>query len=125
LRLSFARESEREVAERGMRKKRSGGRLWSALGLLAGAAGTALLLRRRKRKILKESQTTYDYLTGAIADRWARPGMEVTFRAELMPGRSRAERTFRVERLLPSGRVTLDGVAGEHTESAFEPLRTS
>jgi hypothetical protein len=50
--------------------------------------------------------------------------MEATFRAELMPGRSRAERTFRVARLLPSGRVTLDGVAGEHAESEFEPVRT-
>ena len=108
-----------------MRKKWKDGRLWSALGLLAGAAGATLLVRRRNRRALKESQTSYDYLTGAATNRWARPGMEVTFRAELMPGRSRAERTFRVERLLPSGRITLDGAAGEHTESAFEPLRRS
>jgi len=40
-----------------------------------------------------------------------------------MPGRSRAERTFRVARLLPSGRVTLEGAAGEHAESEFIPLR--
>ena len=49
--------------------------------------------------------------------------MSVTFRAELMPGRQRAERTFRVVELLPSGRVRLDGVAGEHTEHEFEKLR--
>ena len=58
------------------------------------------------------------------ADRWARPGMMVTFRAELMPGRSRSERTFRISGLLPSGRVTLDAVMGEHAETEFEPLRS-
>lgn len=56
-------------------------------------------------------------------DRWARPGMSVTFRAQLMPGRDRAERTFHVAQLLPSGRVVLEGFAGEHTETEFEPLR--
>jgi hypothetical protein len=56
-------------------------------------------------------------------DRWARPGMEVTFRAELMPSREPSERTFRVAELLPSGRVRLDGFAGEHTETEFEPVR--
>ncbi len=72
---------------------------------------------------MKDDQTAIDYLTGATEDRWARPGMEVTFRAELMPGRSRAERAFRVTSLLPSGRVTLEGVSGEHAESEFEPPR--
>jgi hypothetical protein len=57
------------------------------------------------------------------ADKWARPGMNVTFRAELMPGRSRSERTFRVIQLLPSGRVLLEGFAGEHAEQEFEPAR--
>ena len=55
-------------------------------------------------------------------DVWARPGMLVTFRAELMPGRDREERTFRVRELLPSGRVSLHSVDGEHTESEFEPI---
>ena len=54
---------------------------------------------------------------------WARPGMSVTFRAELMPGRDRAGRTFRVAEVLPSRRVTLKGFAGEHTASEFEPVR--
>ena len=57
------------------------------------------------------------------ADTWARPGMEVVFRAELMPGRHTPERTFHVTTLLPSGRVLLDGVAGEHAEKEFQPIR--
>ena len=28
---------------------------------------------------------------------WARPEMQVTFRAELMPGRNREERTYRIK----------------------------
>ena len=54
---------------------------------------------------------------------WARPGMRVIFRAELMPGRDASERTFRVSEVLPSRRVLLTGFAGEHTASEFEPLR--
>ena len=53
-------------------------------------------------------------------DVWARPGMLVTFRAELMPGRDRHDRTFRVKELLSSGRVSLHGVDGEHAEKEFE-----
>jgi hypothetical protein len=56
-------------------------------------------------------------------DAWARPGMAVVFRAELMPGRDGSERTFRVTKLLPSGRVLLDGTGGEHAEKEFEPQR--
>jgi hypothetical protein len=56
-------------------------------------------------------------------DTWARPGMEVVFRAEVMPGRHTTERTFHVTSLLPSGRVLLDGVAGEHAETEFQPIR--
>ena len=54
---------------------------------------------------------------------WARPGMRVTFRAELMPGRSSAERVFRVSRVLTSGRVLLSGIAGEHDPAEFEETR--
>jgi hypothetical protein len=53
-------------------------------------------------------------------DSWARPGMTVTFRAELMPGRDAEQRTFKVTDLLPSGRVLLDRVAGEHAQKEFE-----
>jgi len=58
-----------------------------------------------------------------VSDVWARPGMRVTFRAELMPGRDRDERTFFVKELLSSGRVSLQGVDGEHTEKEFEPIQ--
>ena len=53
-------------------------------------------------------------------DVWARPGMSVTFRAELMPGRSAPERTFRVARVLGSLRVLVEGIAGEHTATEFD-----
>jgi len=53
---------------------------------------------------------------------WAREGMEVTFRAEIMPGKSREERTFRIENVSPSGRVILKDFLGEHREGAFEPI---
>jgi len=92
-----------------------------ALALAAGAVGTTLLLRRKKP--VQEKKTALDHFTRSTPDRWARPGMNVTFRAELMPGRSRSERTFRVTELLPSGRVTLEGFAGEHTETEFEAAR--
>jgi len=49
--------------------------------------------------------------------------MLVTFRAELMPGRDRNERTFRVKELLPSGRVSLHDADGEHAQKEFEPIQ--
>jgi hypothetical protein len=93
----------------------------SALALATGALGTTLLLRRRK---MMEDKRSHDRRREqrSGADRWARPRMNVTFRAELMPGRSRAERSFRIARLLPSNRVVLEGFTGEHTETEFEPL---
>ncbi|HEX8638149.1 MAG TPA: hypothetical protein VF692_08810 [Pyrinomonadaceae bacterium] len=51
---------------------------------------------------------------------WARPEMLVVFRAQVMPGKSREERTFRVEEFLPNGRVTLHDFAGKHLENEFE-----
>ena len=53
---------------------------------------------------------------------WARPEMNVTFRAEIMPGISREERTYRIEKVLNNGRVTLHNFPGEFREGAFEPL---
>lgn len=53
---------------------------------------------------------------------WARPRMQITFRAEIMPGRSREERTFQIKEVLSNGRVILQGFAGEHREGAFEPV---
>ncbi len=87
-------------------------RLLSSIALAAGTIGTALFIRKR----VKSKEVTN-------GNRWARPGMSVTFRAELMPGRDASERTFRVKELLPSARVLLDGVAGEHTRGEFERVR--
>ncbi len=53
---------------------------------------------------------------------WARPEMTVIFRAELMPGKSREERSFRIQEVLKSGRVKLHDFIGEHREMEFEPL---
>jgi hypothetical protein len=53
---------------------------------------------------------------------WARPEMAVTFRAEIMPGKNREERTFRVEKVLKNERVVLHGFTGEHRQSSFEPI---
>jgi hypothetical protein len=78
----------------------------------AGTLGTAFLIKKRAKR--KDSVNE---------DRWARPGMLVTFRAELMPGRDASERSYRIKTLLPSDRVLLDGVAGEHTRGEFERLR--
>src|SRR5262245_2644622 len=97
--------------------KKATKRVLGGLALAAGAVGAigALMIRndgaRRKRGGKRQ------------ADIWARPGMEVVFRAELMPGRDASERTFRVHQLLPSGRVLLDRVAGEHAEGEFERVR--
>lgn len=53
---------------------------------------------------------------------WARPGMLVTFRAEIMKTLTREERTFRIQTVLPNGRVKLYDVEGEYRETAFEAL---
>lgn len=91
-------------------------------GLTAGAVGATVLLRRRKADPTTRKSIYPEYNRGE-RDRWARPGMSVTFRAELMPGRDSAERTYRVATLLPNNRVLLEDFTGEHTESEFEPVR--
>lgn len=53
---------------------------------------------------------------------WARPEMQVTFRAELMPGRTREERTYRIKIVRANGRVVLHDFDGEHRQGAFEPI---
>jgi hypothetical protein len=55
-------------------------------------------------------------------DVWARPEMNVTFRAEIMPGKSREERTFRIAEVMPNGRVVLHDFLGEHRQGAFEKI---
>ena len=58
----------------------------------------------------------------AVQNVWARPEMKVTFRAEIMPGRDREQRTFRIKQVLPNGRIILYDFIGEHRHGAFEPV---
>jgi hypothetical protein len=95
-------------------------RLLGGIALAAGAFGAAnAFLTKKKKKMGTKPQRA----ASNPASVWARPGMTVTFRAELMPGRDREERTFRIKELLSSGRVLLDEVAGEHAEKEFEAIR--
>jgi hypothetical protein len=87
--------------------------LLGGLALGAGAAGAVSAYWKRKN-VQREKKT---------GDVWARPGMPVTFRAELMPGRDRLQRTFLVKELLPSGRISLHNVEGEHAEKEFDPVQ--
>ena len=88
---------------------------WLLGGLAIGAGAVSAVSAYWKRKNVQTEKKA--------ADVWARPGMPVTFRAELMPGRDRHERTFVVKELLPSGRVSLQGADGEHAEKEFEPVQ--
>jgi hypothetical protein len=95
---------------------KTGTKRWlGGLAVAVGAFGAfSAYMKRKNMGALPKPQKH-------IGDVWARPGMRVTFRAELMPGRDREDRTFRVKELLPSGRVSLHDVDGEHTETEFEP----
>lgn len=93
--------------------KRRTGWLIGGFALGAGAIGAASAYWKRKNM----------HEVKKAAGVWARPGMMVTFRAELMPGRERHERTFRVKELFSSGRVSLHGADGEHAEKEFEPVQ--
>ena len=87
------------------------------LALAAGAFGATGAYLKKKKRMGNNRGTAKKAATV-----WARPGMTVTFRAELMPGRDRDERTARVKELLPSGRVLLHEVAGEHAEKEFDSV---
>ena len=87
---------------------------WLLGGFALGAAAiSAVSTYWKKKNVLAEKKA---------GDVWARPGMPVTFRAEVMPGRDRTQRTFLVKELLPSGRVSLHGADGEHAETEFDPV---
>ena len=88
---------------------------WFLGGLALGAGSISAALAYLKRNNVRVDKKSSDV--------WARPGMPVTFRAELMPGRDRHQRTFHVKELLSSGRVSLQGVDGEHAEKEFEPVQ--
>lgn len=91
-------------------------RLLGGIAIAAGGIAAAGAFLRKKNVPAKQRHKKPQNV-------WARPGMNVTFRAELMPGRERDDRTFRVRELLPSGRVLLHGVDGEHAEKEFEPIK--
>ena len=88
---------------------------WLLSGLAIGAGAMSAVSAYLKRKNVQSEKK--------VGDVWARPGMRVTFRAELMPGRDRHERTFIVKELLSSGRVSLRDAGGEHAEKEFEPVQ--
>lgn len=90
---------------------------WLLGGVALGAGAIGAVNAYWKRKNVQTERKAGDV--------WARPGMPVTFRAELMPGRDRHERTFFVKELLPSGRVSLQDVDGEHAEKEFEPVQVN
>ena len=99
--------------------RKSTKRLLGGLALAGGAVGAigAVMMKKNSARVDRRQERSKS------ADAWARPGMKVVFRAELMPGRDGSERTFHVISLLPSGRVLLDGVTGEHAEKEFQPIR--
>lgn len=92
-------------------KKRA---MWFLGGLAVGAGAISAAFAWKRSNVQVEKRA---------GDVWARPGLPVTFRAELMPGRDRSERTFLVKELLSSGRVSLHGADGEHAEKEFEPIQ--
>ena len=98
--------------------KKSTKRLLGTLALAAGAVGAAGTFMRKKNQSGKQPRRAEDNRLNV----WARPGMTVTFRAELMPGRDREQRTARVKKLLPSGRVLLHEIEGEHGQGEFDPI---
>jgi hypothetical protein len=88
---------------------------WLLGGLAFGAGAVSAAFAYRKRNNVQVEKKAGDV--------WARPGMPVTFRAELMPGRGSSERTFLVKELFWNGRVSLHGADGEHAEKEFEPIK--
>jgi hypothetical protein len=103
------------VKRRKRRKSRK--RLLGGLALGAGAMGMVGTL------LWKVFRSPGSRTLNRPGDVWARPGMQVTFRAELMPTRASSDRTFRILEVLPNNRVLLEGISGEHAENEFEPLR--
>ena len=94
-------------------------RLLGGMALAAGAVGAASAFIKKSKRMGTQPQRA----ASKSENVWARPGMTVTFRAELMPGRDREARTARVKELLPSGRVLLHEVAGEHAQNEFDAIR--
>ena len=92
------------------RTKKTLSRIALALGTVS-TLGLVYALRKNRQPLTNKRES------------WARPGMALTFRAELMPGRDTEARTFRVRELLSQERVHLEGFTGEYTRDEVEPLR--
>jgi len=82
---------------------------------IACGVSFTLMLRNKLRKLrgLRKHQSV---LPSAAV------GMRLTFRAEVMPGREKSERTFEVARVLTNGRIELATLQGQHAITEFEPL---
>lgn len=74
------------------------------------------VFKRSKRKARSQAKQPLP------VDDWVSVGMQLTFRAEVMPGRERDQRTFTVACVLAGGRVELNGLFGQHTETEFESV---
>jgi hypothetical protein len=94
--------------------KKTTKRLLGGLALAAGALGMGVFVKRNRMGAKQQPASEHTLSV------WARPGMTVTFRGELMPGRDREERTARIKEVLPSGRVLLHEIEGEHAQNEFE-----
>jgi hypothetical protein len=75
---------------------------------LTGCGGSFTRMRKLRRK--KQPPPV----------RSLRVGMSLTFRAEVMPGRDRLERTFQVTKVLANGRIELAELEGQHSLAEFE-----
>lgn len=84
---------------------------------LSDAVGSVL---RRVEELASAMKARSAGQVGVSEGVWARAGQSLTFRAELMPGREREQRTFRVAETLANRRVRLVGLAGEHSRWEFE-----
>jgi hypothetical protein len=83
--------------------------------------------KKRAARKRRRTQTKRPSRAGAAAaerarDAAAKVGAPLTFRAEVMPGLGRDERTFAVARVLRNGRVELKGLTGQHALAEFEPV---
>src|SRR5713101_8356035 len=96
--------------------RKSTKRLLGGLAVGAAAVGTigAVLMKPRSGSGRKRGREL-----AALENTWARPGMKVIFRAEVMPGRETSERSCRVDTLLPSRRLVLEGASVEHAQKEF------
>jgi anti-sigma B factor antagonist len=56
---------------------------------------------------------------------WGTRGMSITFLTEMMPNHTLLERIFTIKELLPSGRVTLNGLNGKYVKDSFEDVKYS